>query len=499
MKRSPGVIESNFDIVGKYNQDRINGFSESTIATMLKLARIEEAEQVLDCMAGDGNLTERLYSFCSAQNIKAPKTTILEYSRVQSEFARKRLSAFNTEVIWGDVLSFQFRETGAPLPEAAYDRVLIKSANHEIPRHMQQQFADNLNQFLKPGGLLINLGFLLEDPIERDEFATFTKVKDGLAGMHMLVENRYFLLKDEYYGFLEQAGFEVIQSEAIEYTIDSRIIAEQYFQKEYCEEYHLAFQAAQLEAIRMRKKGSITFSGHGTVMKIPGEITVAKRVPSKKKVSRIYAEYPYELVKSMRCHRDLRRVLCSLIPDESRVLDLGCGPGFLGHDLRNKTIQYTGIDSNETFISYARKHAGETEIYQVGDINSPMKVTNQKDYVVLLNVLYQDSLDVHRVLNNAYTQLRSGGRVCIAGPLRKDSFKAIEKQIYADLIEDGIEFEEDAFRAIVRSNTRLLNAAGNYWSVEGIVALLAAFNFKKIISADSSHYYGESYLVIAEK
>lgn len=499
MKRSSDVIESNFDIVGKYNQDRINGFSESTIALMLKLARIEEAEQVLDCMAGDGNLTERLYSYCSAQNIRAPKTTLLEHSRVQLEFARKRLSAFNTEVIWGDILTYEHRETGEPLLEAVYDRVLIKSANHEIPGHKQQLFADNLNQLLKPGGLLINLGFLLEDPIERDEFAKFTKVKDGLAGMHMLVENRYFLLKDEYYSFLEQAGFEVIQNEKIEYTIDSRIIAEQYFQKEYCEEYHLAFQAAQLEAQRMRKRGSIKFSGHGSVMRIPGEITVAKRIPSKKKVSRIYAEYPYELVKSMRCHRDLRRVFYALIPDESQVLDLGCGPGFLGHELGNKCVQYTGIDCNESFISYARSHAGETEVYQVGDLNSPLAVINHYDYVMLLNVLYQDSMDVHSVLKNAYAQLRSGGRICLAGPLRKDSFKQIEKHIYADLIKDGIEFEEEDFKAIVRSNTRLLNAAGNYWSVEGLVALLAAFNFIKIISADSSHYYGESYLVIAEK
>jgi 2-polyprenyl-3-methyl-5-hydroxy-6-metoxy-1,4-benzoquinol methylase len=491
--------EANYDVVGQYEQDQINGFSPETINLMLSLSQLHSATTVLDCMAGDGNLSERLASFCSEHAIQTPESLLLEYSRVQVEFARARLAHVNTRCIWGDILEFVDRETGNTLPAMMCDRLLVKSANHEIPLDKQQLLADNLLRLLHPDGLLINLGFLLDDRRQRDELAAFTKVKDRLAGMEMQVKNRYFLLQDEYYQFLEKAGFEVIGQQPIVYRIDSTVVAEQYFPEERLHEAHVEFQAAQLSATHMRNAGRLHFTKSGSVMELPGEITVARRLPEKTRTKKVYSAYPYELVRSMRCHTELRAQVVSMIAADANVLDLGCGPGFLAEALSNHTGSYTGIDMSQDFVTYARKHAGIGQLFIPGDVNERMNMESAFDAVCLLNVLYQEAVNVHAVLSHAYSYLRPGGYLFVAGPLRKESFTSIQDSIHADLLADEVPFEAHQFEAVVAANERLLRAGGNYWSAEGMVALLNQFGFTESVLVSTDVYYGNSYLVVVRK
>ena len=167
-----------YDLVGQYQQDRINGFDEHFLTSFVKMIDLENAENVLDAMGGDGNLTRRMLDYCVKHKIEIPFITLLEYSSVQTELARGSIDSQRVAIVNGDILSMTDFHSGEKLPENYFDRVVIKSGNHEIPLAKQQQLYHSVFRALKPGGLFINLGFLFDNLQERDEFAEITKVKD---------------------------------------------------------------------------------------------------------------------------------------------------------------------------------------------------------------------------------------------------------------------------------------------------------------------------------
>ena len=85
-------VETAYDKVGVYDQDSINGFSEQMLQAMLDFVNPSQAMDILDAMAGNGNLTLRLYDYCRRWGITLPRVVLLELSRVQCELARKHLS-----------------------------------------------------------------------------------------------------------------------------------------------------------------------------------------------------------------------------------------------------------------------------------------------------------------------------------------------------------------------------------------------------------------------
>ena len=84
-------IETAYDKVGVYDQDAVNGFSDQMLNTMLDIVNPGQASDILDAMAGNGNLTLRLYDYCKRHGIVPPNVTLLELSRVQCEFAQRQL------------------------------------------------------------------------------------------------------------------------------------------------------------------------------------------------------------------------------------------------------------------------------------------------------------------------------------------------------------------------------------------------------------------------
>ena len=65
-------IETADDKVGGYNQDAINGFSDAVLDAMLGYVDPGNASHVLDAMAGNGNLTSRLYDYCRQRGLPLP-------------------------------------------------------------------------------------------------------------------------------------------------------------------------------------------------------------------------------------------------------------------------------------------------------------------------------------------------------------------------------------------------------------------------------------------
>jgi len=271
-------IATAYDKVGTYNQDAVNGFSEQTLTAMLDIVNPGQASNILDAMAGNGNLTLRLYDYCERRGIVLPKVVVLELSRVQCEFAKRQLTDTPAEVVWGNMLTMEDYASDASLPEGVFDRVMIKSGSHEIPLAQQLDLYSNVLRLLKPGGMFINLGFLFDDIEERDQFRELTRFKDSLAGLESAVHNRHFLTRDELYTRLQQAGFADIRCGMhVPYTIRMLVAVQAYFPPHAWEHVHAEMQAQQAKAMILRRKGRIHFHGDSSVMICPGEITIARR------------------------------------------------------------------------------------------------------------------------------------------------------------------------------------------------------------------------------
>jgi len=271
-------IETSYDKVGIYDQDAINGFSDQMLNSMLDIVNPGHASHILDAMAGNGNLTSRLYDYCERRGLFPPDVMVLEFSRVQCEFAKAQLVDVPAKVVWGDVLTMEALESEELLPENFFDKVMIKSGNHEIPLSQQLDLYNSIFHVLKPGGMFINLGFLFDDVEERNQFREIARCKDSLAGLHSAVKNRHFLTRDELYTRLQQAGFVDIRCGMhVQYTIRSLVVTHAYFPEHKWEYMHAEFQAQQAKAMLLRRKGRIHFQGESSTMIIPGEITVARR------------------------------------------------------------------------------------------------------------------------------------------------------------------------------------------------------------------------------
>ena len=275
---SNAAVATAYDTVGVYDQDAINGFSDAILTTLLDLVNPGSVSHILDAMAGNGNLTARLYDYCERRELFPPDVTMLEFSRVQCELATAQLADTPTKVVWGDILTMEDYDTKAILPDRTFDRVILKSGNHEIPLHQQRDLYQSVFRVLKPLGLFVNLGFLFDDVTERDQFRDIARCKDSLAGMQSAVDNRHFLTRDELYTRLQQAGFVDIRCGLpVHYTIHSQIVTDAYFSGHQRDDMHAAFQAQQAKAMHLRRNGRIHFQGDSSTMILPGEITLARR------------------------------------------------------------------------------------------------------------------------------------------------------------------------------------------------------------------------------
>jgi SAM-dependent methyltransferase len=492
-----------YDAVGPYRQDAVNGFPRALIDRFLEAAELQRAATALDAMAGDGNLTVRMRAFCRSRGIPMPRTTVLEYSRVQAEFAKAALAGTDVEVVWGDILTLRGRGGGPELPEGTFDRVLVKSSNHEIPREQQARLYANLHKVLRPGGLYVNLGFLFDAAEERDELREVAKVKDAHAGMLEAVRNRHFLTREEFYGELAAAGFTGVRAAIpCDYVIRSHVVAEQYFPEEIRRRADLEHQAAQAKAFHLREKGRIRFRGAASVMRLPGEITVARKPGLSDLNARIFKEYPMDFLRHVHVHAAMLEEAAHYVRRGAAVLDIGCGIGLLTEHLLREGIRYTGVDVSPDFIAVCRGRYGDRPgfDFQVADAAVADLGTGRYDVVTILNTLNLPGVDPLALLRGAHAALREGGRLVVAGPTSPESFAKIEAQILSQLKEDGrFDGHEEEVRALREANRRLCTQQGNYWSVEGMVALLKHLGYGRIHAAANGLYYGASYLVVAGK
>lgn len=491
--------EAAYDVVGRYNQNKVNGFQQDLIDRMLKEAKFGKTIRVLDAMGGDGNLSAHVIDYCQRNSLPIPSITIFEISRVQCAFAKQKLKGYDVSVHCGDILTFLDDEEPA-LPLGSFDVIFIKSASHEFPLKSQTRLYDTVYQLLRPGGRFINLGFLFDCADEAKEMTEIANVKDECAGMLQAVTNRHFLTREELYSRLNQVGFEEIRAaHSFNYEIRSEVVANNYFAAATRQLADAKHQAVQARAFTMRRNGRIEFERDRSLMKSPGEITVARRPQHDNR--NVFHKYPLLFLKYIRAHAEMLDAVVESIPQGSSVLDLGCGAGLLAERLQSNPGNYRGIDHCQHLIELCQENYQhqDTIQFEFGKIEEALEEESY-DCVTLLNVLNLPGLQSITVLQNALKSLKKGASLIITGPLAPSSFTNVEQQIMAQLKEDGLyEDHKETFAAIQEANRRLLTEHGQYWSAEGMSQLLLQLGASTVTRAETTLYYGHAFLVVAQR
>jgi hypothetical protein len=139
-------------------------------------------------------------------------------------------------------------------------------------------------------------------------------------------------------------------------------------------------------------------------------------------------------------------------------------------------------------------------MFDLMDVEKVELNDDRYDVCTILNALYLAGLDVVGVLKKAFAALKPGGKIVVSGPLSPQSFQLALPQMRSQLESAGLLPKyEDIFKDVVSANRRLLSPDGNYWSPEGMVALLRHIGFGKCLEANTKLYYGNSYLVVMQK
>lgn len=269
-----------YDLVNPaYDQDAVNGLTPVILDRLGEAVDPASAGHVLDAMGGNGNFTAYLLAWCTKRHLRPPTLICLDVSARQCAQARITL-ADQAQVVWGDLLHLRHLDLDLPLQREAYDRIVVKSGCHELAQQHQPILYRNLSALLKPGGWLVILDVLFECPGQRDEFAAIIHLKDRLAGWDAAVTNRYVVTRQELYPWLRQAGFATIEcAMACDYTLRSWVMVDTYFAHDDRQGVLAALQAQQVNARALMQAGRILVDseGRGCVMRIPAEITVARK------------------------------------------------------------------------------------------------------------------------------------------------------------------------------------------------------------------------------
>lgn len=107
------------------------------------------------------------------------------------------------------------------------------------------------------------------------------------------------------------------------------------------------------------------------------------------------------------------RAIAELIPAGTSVLDLCCGPALLYHRyLRDRDVEYTGLDINANFIARLIRRGGRGQVWDLrGEQALP-----PADYVIMQASLYHFLPDATDIVDRMLQAARK--RVIIAEPVR---------------------------------------------------------------------------------
>lgn len=95
----------------------------------------------------------------------------------------------------------------------------------------------------------------------------------------------------------------------------------------------------------------------------------------------------------------------------TKVLDLGCGEGYVGRLLADRGFQLVGVDYSEKLLDIAKSRNAPGQFIKT-DLNKQINVGNDFD-LVISNMVFMDVENLQSAYRNAYNSLKSGGNLLI--------------------------------------------------------------------------------------
>jgi SAM-dependent methyltransferase len=255
-----------------YDQDAVNGFTEVMLDHFVDLIDPQPGQCILDAMAGNGNLTLRLWAWCQRQGRAMPDVACVDASPVHCAAARTAFLHADLPrcvTVWTQDIC-HLADLVRP---GSVDTVMLKSGTHEIARECQPSLYDNIRCVLVPGGRFVTLGLLFDDPSHRAYALHLRRLKNCLAGMSTAAtDTTYFPLREEWEAWLREVDLPIEYQEPIAYQIRSQTLATAYLPPDA----RPAFLALWDALLDQAPAGLVTGRGATRTLRLPGAITIAR-------------------------------------------------------------------------------------------------------------------------------------------------------------------------------------------------------------------------------
>ena len=156
-------------------------------------------------------------------------------------------------------------------------------------------------------------------------------------------------------------------------------------------------------------------------------------------------------------------VLSNLPRKSGRILDVGCGDGFLAYLLTQRGTEVVGIDISSYRIKYAHEKCPKADFIIADGRHLPLG--NKKFKFVVCCEVFEHVPDYHRIINEIFRVIKKNGRLLVTVPYRMQGpINTFDEQKIADALENrgfivkkiyGVGFELEGIGKIFPSKLRI--------------------------------------------
>jgi len=119
---------------------------------------------------------------------------------------------------------------------------------------------------------------------------------------------------------------------------------------------------------------------------------------------------------------------------DAKILDAGCGPGWLGGELKKHFADVAGCDSSEFFIKFAKAHHQGID-FKTAALDKPLPYEKNYFDIVILNMVGPDLEKLGAAFKNLSSVMKHGTKLLMTIPNPKYTYPAAEwKRSAADVL-----------------------------------------------------------------